>query len=364
MYAILFAYIHRKPPCMSSDFNNHVRQVAFMLIVTALAVIVFRQLYLFFPGFLGALTLYILCRRPFFYLTEDRKWNKSLTAVIFMLLFLGCIVAPIYFSFQMVYSKVDDIFKNPDQVNHAIDAISAQLREWTGQDLLTKEATADIRKMAAGFIPGILNTSATMLGNLLMILFLSYFMFLNGRSMEKSLEHNIPLRPRNIALLADETIGMVKANALGIPLISLIQGIVALLGYWIFGIKDFVLLGLITGIFAFFPVIGTAMIWLPLVIYLFSSGENGKAIGLLIYSVVIIGNIDYVARITFLQKVGNVHPVITILGLIAGLKLFGFWGFIFGPLLISYLLLMVRIYKSEFSSPHDPASEKAKKAGS
>lgn len=345
---------------MVSDFNNRVRQVIFLLIVTALAVIVFKQLYIFFPGFLGALTLYILCRKYYFRLTEQRKWNKSITAILFMVIFMACIVAPVYFSLQMIFSKIDDILKDPGQVNHAIDAISAQLREWTGQDLLTKEATADVRKKAASFIPGILNSSATMLGNLLMILFLAFFMFQNGRHMEKTLEHFIPLRSKNVGLLADETIGMVRANALGIPLISLIQGCVAVLGYWIFGVQDFVLLGLITGIFAFFPVIGTAMIWLPLVIYLFSSGENGKAIGLAIYSVVIIGNIDYVARITFLQKVGNVHPVITILGLIAGLKLFGFWGFIFGPLLISYLLLLVRIYKSEFSDSQKSAATTTK----
>jgi predicted PurR-regulated permease PerM len=334
---------------MVPDFNNRVRQIFFLLIVTALAVIVFKQLYIFFPGFLGALTLYILCRRYYFHLTEQRKWNKSLTAILFMVLFMACIVAPVYFAAQMIFQKIDMIMENPEEVNHAIGAISNQLREWTGQDLLTKEATADFRKKATSFIPGILNSSATMLGNLLMILFLAFFMFKNGRMMERTLEHFIPLRAKNIGLLADETCGMVRANALGIPLISLIQGIVALLGYWIFGIKDFVLLGLVTGLFAFFPVIGTALIWLPLVIYLFSGGETGKAIGLMIYSLVIIGNIDYVARISFLQKVGNVHPVITILGLIAGLKLFGFWGFIFGPLLISYLLLLVRIYKSEFS---------------
>lgn len=334
---------------MDTDFHNRLRQVFFLLIVITLALIVFRQLYVFFPGFLGALTLYILCRQYYFRLTEEKKWNKSITAIIFMVLFLACIVAPVYFSLQMVFTKIEAILKQPEQVNGAIDAISAQLKEWTGQDLLTKEATADIRKKAAGLIPGLLNSSATMLGNLLMILFLSYFMFKNGRNMEKQVDILIPLRHKNINLIADETVGMVRANALGIPLISLIQGVVALLGYWIFGIKDFVLLGLITGIFAFLPIVGTAMIWLPLVIFLFSSGENGKAIGLLIYSMVIIGNIDYVARITFLQKVGNVHPVITILGLIAGLQLFGFWGFIFGPLLISYLMLLVKIYKNEFT---------------
>lgn len=343
---------------MHSDFNNRIRQVSFLLIVTALAVILFKELYLFFPGFLGALTLYILCRRYYFHLTETRKWNKSLTAILFMVAFIACIVAPVYFAVQMIVQKVDLIMKNPEQLNDVIDAISSQLREWTGQDLFTKEALLDLRKRGASFIPGILNSSAMLLGNLLMILFLGYFMLKNGRMMERAVMHFLPLRQKNIDLLADETCGMVRANALGIPLISLIQGLVALLGYWVVGINDFVLLGLVTGLFAFFPVVGTAVIWLPLVIFLFSKGETGKAIGLGAYSLVVIGNIDYVARVTFLQKVGDVHPVITILGLIAGLKMFGFWGFIFGPLLISYLLLLLRIYKSEFATQTQEAARR------
>ncbi|MCE6990139.1 AI-2E family transporter [Dyadobacter sp. CY323] len=335
---------------MNSDFNNRLRQVFYLVVVISLAILVFRQLYTFFPGFLGALTLYILCRRYYFYLTLKRHWNKSLTALLFMALFMACIVAPVYFSLQMAYTKVAAVAKEPEQVNQALDAISAQIKDWTGQDLITNEATANIRKKAASFIPRILNSSATMLGNLLMILFLAYFMFKNGQSLEKNLQKAIPLKTRNINLLSDEIISMVRANALGVPLISVIQGIVAVLGYWAFGIKDFLLLGMVTGIFAFFPVIGTALIWIPLVIFLFSTGESGKAIGLLIYSVVVIGNIDYVARITFLKKVGDVHPVTTILGLIAGLKLFGFWGFIFGPLLISLILVLFKIYKSEFAT--------------
>jgi predicted PurR-regulated permease PerM len=335
---------------MNSEFNNRLRQVFYLLVVISLAILVFKQLYTFFPGFLGALTLYILCRKYYFHLTLKKNWNKSLTALLFMGLFLACIVAPVYFSLQMAYTKVAEVAKEPERVNQALDAISAQIKDWTGQDLITNEATANVRKKAASFIPDILNSSATMIGNLLMILFLAYFMFKNGQTLEKNLQKAIPLKTRNIHLLSDEIIGMVRANALGIPLISIIQGLVAVLGYWIFGIKDFLLLGMVTGIFAFFPVIGTALIWIPLVIFLFSTGENGKAIGLLIYSVVVIGNIDYVARITFLKKVGDVHPVTTILGLIAGLKLFGFWGFIFGPLLISLILVLFKIYKSEFAT--------------
>ena len=333
---------------MISNFNNHIRQVSFLILVAALGILLFKELYTFFPGFLGALTLYILARKWYFYLTLKKKWNKSLTALLFMTAFLLCIVAPIGLSFQLLYSKTESFLKNPNEIYAGLKSASAQIKAWTGQDLLSNEVIKNVQNKAAGFIPMLLNSSATMIGNLLMILFLSFFMFVNGIEMEKSVEKFIPLRRENIDILAKETKMMVTANAIGIPLISIIQGIVALIGYWIFGVKGFVLLGFITGIFAFFPVVGTALIWIPLVIFLFSTGENGKAIGLAIYSAVVIGNIDYLARVTFLKKTGNIHPVVTILGLIAGLKLFGFWGFIFGPLLISYFLLLIKIYTSEF----------------
>jgi len=334
-----------------STFNNQLRQVFFLLLVLALGILLFKELYTFFPGFLGALTLYILSRDWYLYLTQKKSWNKSATALLFMVAFLLCIVAPVYFSFQLLYSKVETFLQNPNQIYTGLKSISAKINEWTGQDIMRSDMIGEIPKRVAGFIPMILNSSATMIGNLLMILFLSFFMFTNGPELEKSAQKFLPLRPENVDILAEETKMMVKANALGIPLISIIQGIVALVGYWIFGVNGFVILGFITGIFAFFPVVGTALIWLPLVIFLFSSGENGKAIGLLIYSVVVTGNVDYLARVTFLKKAGNVHPITTILGLIAGLKLFGFWGFIFGPLLISYFLLLIKIYTSEFVRP-------------
>jgi predicted PurR-regulated permease PerM len=143
---------------------------------------------------------------------------------------------------------------------------------------------------------------------------------------------------------------MVRANALGIPLISIIQGVTAMLGYWIFGVRDFVLWGFLTGLFAFFPIVGTMVVWVPLVVFVFSSGNTGQGIGLTLYSLLVTGNIDYVARITLLKKIGDVHPVVTVLGVIVGLSLFGFWGFIFGPLLISYLLLLYNIYNIEFGA--------------
>jgi predicted PurR-regulated permease PerM len=180
--------------------------------------------------------------------------------------------------------------------------------------------------------------------------FVLYFMLVNGSEMEKVVTNFIPLHPESVTKLAKETKNMVRANAIGIPLISIIQGITATFGYWIFGLSEYALWGFLTGIFAFFPLVGTMLIWLPLVMYQYSHGDTWQASGLLIYSFVVTGNVDYFARITLMKKIGDVHPLITILGVIVGLGLFGFMGFIFGPLLLSYLILLTRIYTDEFVS--------------
>ena len=336
-----------------ANFNNRIRQVLLILLLVALAFLLVKELYIFLPGFLGAVTLYILSREWYLYLTEKRKWNKNLTGTIFLLGFIIIIGLPVYLTINLMTPKINLLFNNSQEVIQGIQSVAVQLKEWTGQDLLTDQNIQEIQKRITNFIPAFLNSTAAILGNLGIMLFVFFFMLKNARSMEKSLGDFIPLREDNVNILAAETKNMVKANAIGIPLISFIQGVFALVGYVIFGINDYVLWGFMTGVFAFFPIVGTMLIWVPLVVYLFSTGDTGHGIGLLIYSLLITGNVDYLARITLMRKLGDVHPLITVLGVIVGLSLFGFWGFIFGPLLVSYFLLLYKIYTSEFGPLHD-----------
>ena len=81
------------------------------------------------------------------------------------------------------------------------------------------------------------------------------------------------------------------------------------------------------------------------------------ATGLTIYSIAVTGNVDYITRLGLLKRMGNVHPMITVLGVIVGLQLFGFMGLIFGPLLISYFIILVKIYINEFAAKSAIAEE-------
>ncbi len=335
-----------------ASFSNRLRQVILLVVLTALGFLLVKELYIFFPGFLGAVTLYILSRGWYRYLIIQKKWNKNLAATIFILGFLVMIGLPIYYIVTLLSPKVNQVFSHSEEVIQGIKSVSAQVKEWTGQELFTDNNVADLQKRIANFFPAFLNSTAMIVTNLAMMLFVYFFMLTNGRKMESSFDYFLPLHEKNIDILGKETMSVVRANAIGIPLISFIQGVFALIGYWIFGINEFVLWGFITGVFAFFPIVGTTLIWAPLVVYLFSQGNTGQGIGLLIFSLLVTGNVDYLARVTLMKKLGDVHPLVTVLGVIVGLSLFGFWGFIFGPLLISYFMLLFKIYTSEFGPIH------------
>lgn len=333
---------------MPSTFNNRLRQIILLLIIILLAVLLLQQLYIFLPGFLGAITLYILFRESYYGLTIKKKWNKTLTALLFITVSIIAIAIPLYFSIMLLTDKVSALVSNPMELIMDAKIVGQKIYDKTGFQILSEENIAAFQKKATTIVPAILNSSANLLSNFAIMFFLLYFLLKSGRETEKFLDRFIPLKDENIDLLGNETKNMVKANAIGIPVLAVIQGIIAALGYWIFGVKDFMLWGFLTGICSMIPVVGTAIIWVPLVLYLYAINKTGPALGLLIYAAVVITNIDYVARLTILKKLMDVHPLITIFGVIVGIGLFGFWGVIFGPLFISYFIVLVKIYINEF----------------
>ena len=329
-------------------FNERLRQILILLLILLIAVLLISQLTIFIPGLLGGITLYILSRSLYFQLIFKNKWKKGWTALLFIVGYLIIIAIPVYVSVALVSPKITAIAENQDQIIKSIQSVSAKIHEKTGFTVLSGESAKNIAQKVSAYIPVVINSTMALLTNLIIMFFLFYYLLVHGREMEKYLSKVTPLKHENVNLLAGETKMMIRANALGIPIICVVQGAFASLGYWIFGVEDWALWGFVTGVFAFFPLVGTMIIWVPLVAYLFIHGSNWPAIGLTAYSFIVTGNVDYIARLKLMKYMGDVHPVITVLGVIVGLNLFGFMGLIFGPLLISYFLIMVKIYINEF----------------
>ncbi|MEJ7659471.1 MAG: AI-2E family transporter [Hymenobacter sp.] len=106
---------------------------------------------------------------------------------------------------------------------------------------------------------------------------------------------------------------------------------------------------------AFIPVLGTPLVWGPAAIYQFTQGHTGQAIGILLVGFVIIINIDNLLRIWLAKYMGDIHPWVTLVGLTLGVEIFGIVGLVMGPLLLSYLIVLMQVFAREncgFAPPH------------
>lgn len=334
---------------MNITFNNRIKQILILAILILLIWVVIRELYICLPGLLGAVTLYILSRSGYFQMVYKKKWKKGRAAGLFIIYYLLLLGLPVFLAATLISPRINNFLQDPTSVIESVKGAVLQVQQKLGFNFVSEQSLAGSLDKAIAFLPGILNSTANLLTNLIIMLFFLYYMLYHGREMEKTLFRIIPLKDSNTSLLAAETKKIVKANALGIPLISIIQGVTATAGYFIFGVDEWALWGFLTGVFAFFPVVGTMIVWVPLVIYSYVSGHTVMATGLLLYSTLVTGNVDYIARITIMRKLGDVHPVITVLGVIVGLGLFGFIGLVFGPLLVNYIIVIFKIYMNEFA---------------
>jgi predicted PurR-regulated permease PerM len=175
-----------------------------------------------------------------------------------------------------------------------------------------------------------------------------YFLLVQTRDVEQWIKSTLPLKSSNAQKVISEVRNLVYSNALGIPIVAIVQGIIAALGYSLFGVDQWLLLGILTAISSVIPILGTMLVYLPLSVYQYSTEGLYSGIGVLLWGFLVIGSVDNIARFMVQRKLANVHPLITLLGVFMGVKLFGFLGIIFGPLLLSIFFLLTRIYVNEF----------------
>jgi predicted PurR-regulated permease PerM len=330
--------------------QNRLRQIVFLLLITGLGVLLFIELYTFLPAALGAATLYILLRKSMFYLSEKKKWRPGAAALLLMFVSLILILLPIWMLVDMLYDKVTYAVSHANEWIVAIKETIADFELRYKVELLSDENIARIGNTISTAVPQILGVTFNGLTAIFFMYFILYFMFVSGREMEKVLYDYIPLQDRNVERLEKEIHTMVVSNAIGIPVVAVAQGVVGLFGYWLIGVDEPLFWFGVTCIAGMIPVIGAALAYIPLTVMFLADGDIGQGIAMAIYGFGIIGTVDNVLRFSLLRKIGDVHPLTTVFGVIIGLNLFGFIGLIFGPLLISLFNLLLRIYSSEFLS--------------
>ncbi len=325
-----------------------VRQLLLISILVFLGVLLFREMLFTLNALLGAITLYILMREPMLYLHEKKKWKRPMAAMVLMLASFLILIVPIIWLSSLAYDTLWPIVQQPARITQTFTGMQQYLIREYDLDLLTNDNIAKLNAQLVGLAQSTLQGTFSALGTLMLMYFILYFLLVQGVDVERQLNTHMPIKVRNAQRILIEFRNQVFSNALGIPLVALVQGLAALIGYWIFGVQSFVLFGILTAIVSIMPVVGSMLVWLPLMIYEFSQGHQNAGIGIGLWGLIVVGSIDNVARLLIQKKIADVHPLITIFGVLLGVNLFGFIGIVFGPILISMFLLLLRIYIDEF----------------
>lgn len=332
---------------MLSIREQYWRYSLFVLIL-GLGIAIFVELTPFLGGLLGAVTIYVLLRHQMGYLTARRKWRRSLAASLLMGEAVCCFLIPISLIVWMIVAKVQDVALQPQSLIAPIRHVAELLREKTGYDLWQESNLQSL----VGYIPRlgqwVVGSIMNFAINVVVLLFVLYFMLIGGRRMEEYCREIMPFNLSVTRSMMREIHMIVRSNAIGIPLLAVVQGIVAYLGYLAFGAPSPLFWGVVTCFATIIPIFGTALVWLPLAGYMALDGQWGPAVGLALYGTLVVTHVDNVVRLVMQKKMADIHPLVTVFGVFVGLSLFGFMGVIFGPLMLAIFIFCVNIFKRRF----------------
>ena len=342
---------------------NKIRQVLFLAVVILLGIVLYKEMHFMLGAFLGAVALYMLMRKLMYRLTYERRWKPWISALIMMLASLIVIVLPFAWVITVLVNKLSPYIANPAPIVAAVNKIDVFVKAKFNFEMTSGENVGKLTTMITNFVPKILGGTLTTLTNVIIMYFILYFLLVNASAVEMWLRRNLPFHHENRTKVLLEVREMVKSNTIGIPLMAVLQGIIAFVGFLIFNVNEPLLWGIITGLCSVIPFVGTIIAWGPIAILAFANGESGNGIGITLWGLIFIGSSDNVLRFMMQKRMSNVHPLITVFGVIVGLNMFGFLGLIFGPLLISIFLLLVKIYIDEFTSKQVEVKGQAESGG-
>jgi predicted PurR-regulated permease PerM len=228
-------------------------------------------------------------------------------------------------------ARISRIRVGPYQVGAQLEQIGSQIVSFIGASAL-----------------GLIGT-ATRLGIQLTIAFFGlYYLLVSPEGTWRAVRPFIPFSAASAEILRRRFADVTISTLVGTGLTALIQGLAVGLAFWVVGLSNPLFWGVVTVIFAILPVVGSGLVWGPGAASLAMDGRWGAAIGLVIWGIFVVGNVDPVIRPIVFRRWAQVHPFVTVIGAFMGLRYFGLLGLLIGPLAISYFFELIRMYRVEY----------------
>lgn len=330
--------------------KNRIQVISFftLLISTGIALLwIFKP---FFSGLLLAVTAAIIARPLYHYLEKHLK-RTNLTATLTFLIVVAVIAVPVGIIGGQIVNQAQNVYSSyqddtDPNFTYTSEGIMKQITE-----LIPGASSFDITKIKeqlAAWLSGNLNelfsSVLSITVNSFIFLFALFYLLRDGDRLKKAMYELSPLTSNQTRALVARFENTVRSVVVGSLLVALIQGAITTVGLLIFGVPEAFLLGSASVIAALIPGVGPSIIMLPAAVFLYFSGHTTAAIGLAIWSIVIVGTIDNLIRPFLIERGMNVHPFLILISVLGGLAVFGPIGFLVGPIVLSLFFTLSDIY--------------------
>ena len=340
--------------CYNQKMEKSLIEKKFLYVL--LVIVILITLVIFYP-FLTvlilagafAVVLYPICLWIKKHLTRG---NQSVASIITIVLFLALMCVPLFIAGTVIFKQAQNAYYSVITNNDTglfIQTIDTTINKFlpSGFTFNTHEKITQLLSLLSNNLAGIFTSTFNTIFMSILTIFTIFYLLKNGSEWKSALIKLTPLSENNIKEIFSNLTRSINRILKGTFFIAIIQGILSWAGFIIFGVPNAALWGVISALASFIPNIGTSIILIPAIIFLYITGMQIQALGLLLWSFSIVGMIDNILAPYLISKDSEISPIFIMFAILGGISLMGAIGVLVGPLVLSLLYSLVSIYKKE-----------------
>lgn len=330
--------------------EKDIKKISLIVLLVILAILAFLIIRPVLLSILAGLILAYLFLPIYKY---SLRWikSKTLSAALVSITLLALIAIPLWFLLPMISQQVFELFRMSQNLDitgitrtifpGASDQFVAQV------DATLKNSISKITSSILNSIVDLLLNFATISLHLLLVAFVFFFSLKDSEKLKNFSSGLLPLGKNQEKQFVKQFRDITHSILYGQVVAGIVQGGLAALALFTFGVPNALLLSVIALILSVIPVIGPSFVYIPVTIYLIVLGDPLLATGYLLFNLLIVSSIDNIFRSHFVSRKTNLSQAIILIGMIGGLFLFNILGLIIGPLILAYFITFLRAYKEK-----------------
>jgi predicted PurR-regulated permease PerM len=321
-----------------------------LLVTIILTFLIFRP---FLLVFVLAAAFAVVLNPIYLWIKKHLVFNVAwIASILTVIIFVVCLCTPLFFVGKSVFYQTQDMYYsllNTGSSGHFLESINSSINK-----LLPAGFGFDIYSKITELISSLSSNLATLFSStlnsilmLVLMLFSLFYLLKNGEKWRNGFINIFPLKNEDTKEILINLKKSINRIFKGSFIIAIAQGILAWAGFTIFGVPHAIIWAVVAGIASFVPTIGTSIITVPAILFLFFTGMQLQSLGLLIWAIIVVGTIDNLLSPYIIAKDTEIPSLFILFSILGAVALIGPLGILIGPLTLSLLYSLISIYKKE-----------------